>query len=61
MSKVPEVTKTDEGETMPVIYFNKEEMRLLHALLDNQTMLGQGDYTNEEWATLDVLHAKLAP
>ena len=44
---------------MPRIYFNKEEMRLMSALLDDQTSLGQGDYTDEEWKTLDVLHSKL--
>ena len=46
---------------MPRIYFTKEEMRLLYALLDNQTMLGQGEYTDEEWATLDGLHVKMTP
>ena len=44
---------------MGKIYLNKEEMRLLHALLDNQTMLGQGDYTDGEWEVLNILHTKL--
>jgi len=43
---------------MPQIYFTKEEMRLMYDLLDSGTALGQGDYTDDEWETLNILFTR---
>ena len=45
---------------MPSMYLSKKEVDMLYSLVDNQTMLGQLDYSDEDWEVLSNLQIKLS-
>lgn len=44
---------------MPAVYLSKKQVKLLYALIDDQMNLGQGDYTDDEWMTLENMFLKM--
>ena len=44
---------------MPAVYLSKKQVKLLYDLIDNQTMLGQCEYTDDEWNDLENLILKM--